>query len=47
MVGQDGVAPPEFENSRFTVYPATTYGILTHKWWGGTGFAPTKLIGYS
>ena len=32
VVGQDGVAPPEFENSRFTVYPATTYGILTHNW---------------
>lgn len=36
VVGQDGVAPPEFENSRFTVYPATTYGILTHSAKNGT-----------
>ena len=27
MVGVDGVAPPEPEGSRFTVCPATIYGI--------------------
>lgn len=26
----DGVAPPESEDSRFTVCPATTYGITVH-----------------
>ena len=30
MVGADGVEPPEPEDSRFTVCPATTYGLNTH-----------------
>ena len=30
MVGGDGVEPPELESSRFTVCPATTYGIPAH-----------------
>ena len=25
---EDGVEPPESEDTRFTVWPATTYGIL-------------------
>ena len=30
MVGEDGVEPPEPEGMRFTVSPATVYGILSH-----------------
>lgn len=30
MVGGDGVEPPESEDNRFTVCPATTYGITAH-----------------
>ena len=30
LVRRDGVAPPESEDSRFTVCPAPTYGIPTH-----------------
>lgn len=30
MVGGDGVEPPEPFGSRFTVCPATTYGITAH-----------------
>ena len=30
MVGEIGVAPIESEDSRFTVYPAPTYGISSH-----------------
>ena len=29
-IGRDGVAPPESEDSEFTVHPAPTYGISTH-----------------
>ena len=28
-MGSDGVEPPESEDSRFTVCPATNYGITT------------------
>ena len=28
-MGEDGVEPPEPEGTRFTVWPATTYGILS------------------
>lgn len=30
VVGADGAAPPEVLTNRFTVYPATTYGIYSH-----------------
>ena len=30
MVGEDGVEPTEPEGMRFTVSPATVYGILSH-----------------
>ena len=30
IVDRDGVAPTESENNRFTVCPATTYGISIH-----------------
>lgn len=35
MVGSDGVAPPEPEDSEFTARPATNYGITPHIGWGG------------
>ena len=31
MVGVDGVAPPESKDNRFTVCPATIYGINANK----------------
>ena len=31
-MGRDGVEPPESEDSRFTVCPATTYGISSLSW---------------
>ena len=31
-MGSDGVEPPESEDSRFTVCPATIYGITTQKY---------------
>lgn len=30
QMGKDGVAPPEPEGNRFTVCPATIYGIFPH-----------------
>ena len=30
-MGSDGVEPPESEDSRFTVCPATNYGITTQR----------------
>lgn len=54
MVGSDGVEPPESNDSRFTVCPASIYGITPHvgglRWTRTTGFAlirrafqPTEL----
>ena len=39
MVRQDGVAPPESEDSWVTASPATTYGILTQIHGGETVIA--------
>ena len=40
MVGRNGVAPLESLDSRFTVYPATTYGITAHYMAVTIGFEP-------
>ena len=30
MVGDEGLEPPEPNDTRFTVWPATCYGLLAH-----------------
>lgn len=44
-MGSDGVEPPESEDSRFTVCPATTYGItaLNKSWRRFTDFSLSTL----
>ena len=42
----DGVAPPESEDNRFTVCPATAYGITVHILFvklGSLGIEPSPL----
>lgn len=45
---RDGVEPPESEDSRFTVCPATTYGITVHIICKtGKSWNRTKSFGFS
>lgn len=45
LVGKVGVEPTESSNNRFTVCPATSYGLLSHKVGGTTSLV--RVISHS